>query len=259
MNRIASLTLAAVLALSLAGCSSSGSTPPTSPDTVPSASSDTGAPAPTTAPADAATATETPTPTTDPVAFTIECYDWIADETSLVDTLNEAWKVQGDDVECKAAMDTTVDLKPTRRQQKAIDAYRAAGRVTGKYSDSESFQKLLQRCLEPEDTMDYAHRKVQAAVLIMCPDIPYAKRIKLLSELSYMPDDGEYDVGSEIAPGTWRTGKPMGDCYWERLSGGGDILANNFVSYARNGVTVTIYTSDAAFSTEGCGDWRRIS
>lgn len=69
--------------------------------------------------------------------------------------------------------------------------------------------------------------------------------------------DGEYIVGTDIAPGTWTApGGP--DCYWQResgFSGGFDSIIANDV-----GVTtpvVTIDPTDAGFTTEDCGTWTR--
>ena len=67
--------------------------------------------------------------------------------------------------------------------------------------------------------------------------------------------DGSFLVGSDIAPGLYRT-DGTGDCYWERLSDlSGDfdaILAND---RAVGQVYVEMLPTDAGFSTEGCGRW----
>lgn len=70
--------------------------------------------------------------------------------------------------------------------------------------------------------------------------------------------DGVYIVGTDIAPGTWRTSG--GDsCYWERTSGFGGTLdqtvANDFTS---GSAVVTISAGDAGFRTSGCGTWSRL-
>ncbi len=73
-----------------------------------------------------------------------------------------------------------------------------------------------------------------------------------------LPGDGLYLVGTEVAPGTYRA-ESGGDCYWERLSG----LSGSFDDLIANGLgaadaTVTIQSSDTAFSSSGCGRWSRI-
>lgn len=68
---------------------------------------------------------------------------------------------------------------------------------------------------------------------------------------------GTWLVGTDIEPGTYRANADS--CYWERLSGlsGGfdDIIANDFSSGSH---VVTIASSDAAFSSSGCGTWERV-
>lgn len=70
-------------------------------------------------------------------------------------------------------------------------------------------------------------------------------------------EDGVFLVGTDIKPGTYRSG-PDGDCYWARLKNtNGDldsIIANN------NGgnQVVTIRSTDKAFETARCGTWTRI-
>ncbi|MBL1082119.1 hypothetical protein JK359_09005 [Streptomyces actinomycinicus] len=72
-------------------------------------------------------------------------------------------------------------------------------------------------------------------------------------------DGGMFKVGSEIAPGTYKsTGNADDNCYWERTKdaehGLNSIIANNNVSGT---AVVTISSSDAYFKTTGCGDWKK--
>lgn len=77
--------------------------------------------------------------------------------------------------------------------------------------------------------------------------------------------DGNYSVGDNdgISPGRYltiiRTGQEgIRDCYWERSDGHGDIIDNNFVSFASDGVTVTVQGGED-FSSDNCGAWKKIS
>lgn len=69
--------------------------------------------------------------------------------------------------------------------------------------------------------------------------------------------NGQYRVGTDIAPGTYVAPGGSG-CYWERQAtfGGSslsDIIANDL---SRGGqVVVTIAASDKGFKTNGCGTW----
>lgn len=68
--------------------------------------------------------------------------------------------------------------------------------------------------------------------------------------------DGTFIVGTDIAPGTYRAPQPSGGCYWERLAGFSgeleDILSNGFSGSPQ---LITILSSDAGFSSRGCGRW----
>ncbi|MEU3840928.1 hypothetical protein AB0E88_12955 [Streptomyces sp. NPDC028635] len=72
-------------------------------------------------------------------------------------------------------------------------------------------------------------------------------------------DGGMFKVGTDIAPGTYRsTGNTDDSCYWERTKDAGhsieSIIANNNVS---GSAVVTISASDAYFKTAGCKDWKK--
>ncbi|MFJ4522868.1 hypothetical protein ACIP4Y_18260 [Streptomyces sp. NPDC088810] len=72
-------------------------------------------------------------------------------------------------------------------------------------------------------------------------------------------DGGMYKVGTDIAPGTYKsTGNTDDGCYWERVKdadhGFDSIVANN---NAKGTAVVTISPSDAYFKTNDCGDWKK--
>lgn len=71
--------------------------------------------------------------------------------------------------------------------------------------------------------------------------------------------EGDFQVGKEVAAGTWRNSDSSDDCYWERLSGWSgenqDIIANGFSNSIQ---TVTIQSGDVGFSSTRCGTWTRI-
>ncbi|MEU3411230.1 hypothetical protein ABZ760_08155 [Streptomyces sp. NPDC006658] len=72
-------------------------------------------------------------------------------------------------------------------------------------------------------------------------------------------DGGMFKVGTDIAPGTYKsTGNADGSCYWERTKDAGQgldsIIANNNVTGT---AVVTISASDGYFKTTGCGDWKK--
>ncbi|MEU2059865.1 hypothetical protein [Streptomyces sp. NPDC013455] len=72
-------------------------------------------------------------------------------------------------------------------------------------------------------------------------------------------DGGMFKVGTDIAPGTYKsTGNADDSCYWERTKdadhGLDSIIANNNVTGT---AVVTISPSDAYFKTTDCGDWKK--
>jgi hypothetical protein len=74
-----------------------------------------------------------------------------------------------------------------------------------------------------------------------------------------IPGDGIFLVGQDIKPGQYRGNQAGGDCYWARLKGTSgsfeDLIANDNVS---GPTVVTIRSSDKAFETVRCGEWRKI-
>jgi hypothetical protein len=73
---------------------------------------------------------------------------------------------------------------------------------------------------------------------------------------------GKFVVGTDIAPGTYRTTGPSGrlDCYWERLKptngAANSIIANNL---GQGPATVTIDARDGAFQTRWCATWTKVN
>ena len=69
--------------------------------------------------------------------------------------------------------------------------------------------------------------------------------------------DGEYIVGTDITPGTYKSSGQSG-CYYARLSGFsgeiGGIIANNNTD---NAAIITIAASDKGFESQNCGTWTR--
>lgn len=70
-------------------------------------------------------------------------------------------------------------------------------------------------------------------------------------------EDGNYLVGVDIAPGTWRN-SGMGDehCYWARLDKNQQIIDNDL---GAGGGAVTIHATDFQFHSERCGTWTFLS
>lgn len=71
--------------------------------------------------------------------------------------------------------------------------------------------------------------------------------------------EGDFAVGSQIAPGTYRASSTGGDCYWERSTSfehiNDHIIVNSFGDVQP---TVEIVPGDVLFSSSACGTWNRI-
>ncbi len=66
---------------------------------------------------------------------------------------------------------------------------------------------------------------------------------------------GVHIVGTEpgqLPPGTYQSSPGVDECYWERTRANGDIIDNDFVSFAAGGVIVRVAASDASVEF-GCG------
>lgn len=103
--------------------------------------------------------------------------------------------------------------------------------------------------------MDWRRADVQGALSI-CPDAPHAAVFQeVLTAVKV--SDGTKVVGQTMEPGSYRTKPGVKDCYWSRTTGGGDIIDNNFVGFAPDGVTVTVYAGEG-FISQRCGVWTKI-
>ncbi|MFS4093145.1 hypothetical protein [Streptomyces sp. AF1A] len=73
--------------------------------------------------------------------------------------------------------------------------------------------------------------------------------------------DGDYRVGSDVKPGTYRTSGNSADdnCYWERAKDAkgemDSLLANDNVTGTSY---VTIKATDKLFKSSGCKDWEAV-
>ena len=103
--------------------------------------------------------------------------------------------------------------------------------------------------------MDWRRADIEGA-LSVCPDAPHAGVLReALTAVKVF--DGTKVVGKDMEPGTYRTKPGVKDCYWSRSTGGGGTIANDFVGFAPDGVTVTVYPGEG-FESQRCGTWTKI-
>jgi hypothetical protein len=69
---------------------------------------------------------------------------------------------------------------------------------------------------------------------------------------------GSYRVPNDLLPGTYAA--PGGSaCYWERVSSWSHDFSNLITNHLGNGrQIVTIAATDKGFTSDGCGNWKRI-
>lgn len=172
-----------------------------------------------------------------------------------VHSLAEAWAPDQSLYECSTEL--PADYTPTSQEQTAADAYEKAA---GKPTYGTSLEALLGLCAagghSAESLMGVEHSLMTNALKI-CPKAPHAAQMRLVLAGDVFLD-GSNSVGSDIKAGTYRTEPGVHDCYWERTTDGGGTIANDFVTFAPKGVTVTIRKSDGGFTSTDCGVWKRV-
>jgi len=87
-----------------------------------------------------------------------------------------------------------------------------------------------------------------------------AEKKKAAEKKAAFAGDGDFRVGSDIKPGTYRTtGNSDGMCYWERAKDAkgetDSIIANDNVSGTSY---VTVKATDKIFKSNGCKDWEAV-
>lgn len=144
-------------------------------------------------------------------------------------------------------------------EQKLVDVVTSKGaKIT---TPSYTIERIMGLCAKLDmsyaDVASSPERKGEAeAALTVCPDAPHAAVLQEVATLSKI-GDGNLTVGKTMEPGTWKTKPGVKSCYWSRSTGGGDIIANDIIDFAPEGVTVTVYDGEG-FKSSGCGTWTKI-
>jgi hypothetical protein len=146
--------------------------------------------------------------------------------------------------------------------QKGVDdqylqAAQAAGvSVTDRESALRSAHSYCDSLTSSDQTFEvlvatiHSRQRNDAAISSYCPQFADAAGVA-----SRVFSIGSKVVGTDIAEGTYTTlQKGVKDCYWERSDGGGEIIDNSFISFAPDGVSVTVHNGEG-FTTSGCGLW----
>jgi hypothetical protein len=177
--------------------------------------------------------------------------------------LRAAWELSADS--CEAIRDPG-PLTPRERQ--AVD--------TAGYTDEVDVALLYALCGRVQSDDPYLLEGVSLSdrqiievnsMLALCPGHPLAGRLQAavtrtqeraqLEAAGHLFADGTHLVGTEVQPGTYVVDGKVADCYWARMDARGEIIDNNFISGAGR-AEVTIRAGDHSFTSEGCGEWRKV-
>jgi hypothetical protein len=114
--------------------------------------------------------------------------------------------------------------------------------------------------LKPGYEMTLEQSDELIGALVLCPGQPLSQKWRQLIQREASPDggtvgDGLHRVGQLVKPGTYTATEEDG-CFWERQSSTGKALESKYVPPGAR-ATVTVRSSDAAFLSAGCGDWKR--
>ncbi|QDG89080.1 hypothetical protein NIBR502770_11755 [Pseudarthrobacter sp. NIBRBAC000502770] len=193
---------------------------------------------------------------------------WTSSNSDTYHSLKEVWasKSYSNADTCSVKIDGDyVDYsKPTLlpAEQAIVDIVAANGGDVSSVP-AKTFDTELRLCAKPAPdfaTLIWAKpewKKAQAkAALALCPEAPHAAMLQEVVNTVKL-GDGTHVVGKEMEPGTYRTNPSTKDCYWSRTTGGGNIIANDFVGFAPDGVTVTVYPGEG-FESQRCGAWTKI-
>lgn len=193
---------------------------------------------------------------------------WTSSKSDTYHSLKEVWASKsysnGDSCSVKIDGDYVDYSKPTLlpAEQAIVDIVAANGGDVSSVP-AKTFDTELRLCAKPAPdfaTLIWAKpewKKAQAkAALALCPEAPHAAMLQEVVT-SVKIGDGTRVVGKDMEPGTYRTNPSTKDCYWSRTTGGGNIIANDFVGFAPDGVTVTVYPGEG-FESQRCGAWTKI-
>lgn len=139
-------------------------------------------------------------------------------------------------------------------QQAAVDVVVAGQGPSGE--NYQVYQTILNKCVSSQLEVSLDRPWWSAAALMVCPDAPHAPDLQLATELKVMPP-GRAVIGVDHPAGTYKSEPDVADCFWERSSGSGETVDNDFVTYAPDGVTVTVREGEG-FTSARCGYWRWI-
>ncbi|MEO9246823.1 hypothetical protein ABDK96_03925 [Citricoccus nitrophenolicus] len=221
--------------------------------------------------------TPTPTPTPASLLEQIEFSCSVDDEGGRLTftTLEEAWEYSGAIDMCEASYGNGYVPYAIPKSDLSVLEWKAVQTSYPDDPDPDNAATLYGICATntgyglDDELLTASQAQEIAGVAVICPDHPHIDQIQsngaaaedLRKEEESLESDresgrfvepGNYLVGDEIPPGTWRVqGEKVTDCYWEISDANGEIIANNFVSTSAP-FNVKIPSHASGFTVEGC-------
>lgn len=186
-----------------------------------------------------------------------------AGQRALYESYKEAWSAKAKSCNGQAFG------SPTKVELAALNtAY------SGNYaSDADSARNILYGMCAQNDISAWSYLSTAGSasqvaevkgMLTLCPEHPLAGQLKgliskaegnqTLKDSGKIFNAGVLRVGTEVQPGTYVASYGKG-CYWERQDRNGNIIDNGFYTDAAR-IQVTIKSTDYAFMSRSCGDWK---
>lgn len=186
-------------------------------------------------------------------AWMATCGYGVSNQTEVF-SLKEIW--EENEFGCTFEMIPGRELKLSKKEAKALAI------ITHSEDDDEVTQPVgeylitLRICanwsIDSTDFLSSTRKELKAASQL-CPDAPEHDNLAAWGDGKAF-SDGDYVVGKDIAAGAYRSTEGVSDCYWERSTANGQIIANNLITHAAQGALVTIRSGET-LTTKRCGVW----
>jgi hypothetical protein len=256
--------LVSSLSLLLAACSANSASSPESAAPTPSTPSASSSPTP------IPTSSPTPSPTIAPkhtakMKCTTDGLDEVIIDAADIKVLEQAWASK-EKLDC-GWWDNYIGAEtPIEKSALAETPYDGSD-ISTLYSmciDGDNAEKYPQSLIKEQDLSPDQAKEV-SGMLILCPTHPFASELRdailksadavKAKENGTQFPDGTYLVDKDIKPGTYVVTN-VENCYWERQDKNGNII-DNYVTMSALRVQVKIRSSDYAFFSSGCGEWKK--
>lgn len=152
---------------------------------------------------------------------------------------------------CKAEL-RSESWNPTEAEAQIVEV--AKEHSAGDIEAHRFYARAMEFCIEPFNPDRPAGLSGIEAAAVLCPDGPDGPAITAWASGQVFAD-GTQVVGKDIPAGTYNS-TPSSDCYWERATANGNIIANDFITHAAAGALVTVREGET-FISEDCGTWTR--